>query len=121
MSIAGLGCAIVSVSPDFAKPKWRAFHACMFVGTGLSSIVAVVHGCITYGPAQFNRQMRYEWMIYEGIQYTLGAGLHAVRHVLADQEGCNSDYCNRHPFENDSFQENSIYGALPARYSMSLS
>jgi len=52
----------------------------MFVGMGLSSVVAVVHGCLTYGASQFNQQMQYEWMIYEGIQYTLGAALYAVRY-----------------------------------------
>ena len=50
----------------------------MFVGMGLSSIVAVAHGCLKYGASQFNLQMRYEWIIFEGIQYILGAVLYAV-------------------------------------------
>ena len=79
MGVVGFACAVVSIRPEFATPKWRTFRAVMFVGMGLSSIVAVVHGCLKYGASQFNRQMRYEWMIYEGIQYTLGAALYAVR------------------------------------------
>ncbi|KAJ9611340.1 hypothetical protein H2200_004524 [Cladophialophora chaetospira] len=79
MGAVGLGCAVVSVRPEFRTPKWRTFRACMFVGMGLSSVGSVIHGCLKYGASQFNRQMRYEWMIYEGIQYTLGAALYAAR------------------------------------------
>ncbi len=32
MSTVGVGCAIVSVSPHFAKPKWRACRTCRFIG-----------------------------------------------------------------------------------------
>ena len=82
MGAVGLACAVVSIRPEVATPKWRTFRATMFVGMGLSSVVAVVHGCLKYGASQFNQQMQYEWMIYEGIQYTLGAALYAVRYEM---------------------------------------
>lgn len=78
MGVVGIACAVVSIRPDVATPKWRTFRAIMFVGMGLSSIVAVAHGCLKYGASQFNLQMRYEWIIFEGIQYILGAILYAV-------------------------------------------
>jgi len=80
MSAVGLACAVVSIRPEFATPKWCTFRETMFVGMGLSSVVAVAQGCLKYGVSQFNQQMRYDWRIYEGIKYTLRATLYAVRY-----------------------------------------
>ena len=79
MSLTGLACATVSLRPSFRTPQWRPFRASMFVAMGLSSVVAVIHGCFLFGPAQFNRQIRWDWMVAEGGLYILGAGLYAAR------------------------------------------
>jgi len=114
--IIGLGCAIVSIRPEFRTPKWRPFRASMFVGMGLSSVVAMVHGCIKYGASQFKQQIRYDWMILEGFQYILGAALYAVGNVLRFKLVCESDCCFRLEYLNVSAQELSISGGHHTKF-----
>src|SRR5437667_5101144 len=66
----------------YAPKNWRRlsgvpFCATMFVGIWLKCC-RCYSGCIIYSVSQFNQQMRYEWIIYEGIEYTLQAALYAV-------------------------------------------
>ena len=79
MGVTGLSCAVLCLRDEFQRSGWRTFRSCMFVGMGLSSIVAIIHGCYKYGVAEFNNRMRIDWMVYEGIQYGLGTILYAVR------------------------------------------
>lgn len=87
MGATGLGCAVISLRPSFRTPSWRTFRACMFIGMGLSSIIAVIHGCFLFGTSQFHRQIQFSWMIYEGVLYISGAALYAVSSLVADLLG----------------------------------
>lgn len=83
ISIIGIGCTIVSVSPKFRTPRWRPFRAGMFVAMGLSAVIPVVHGIKLYGLQQMNERIGLSWLILQGFLYVLGAGIYAVSHPIA--------------------------------------
>ncbi|EAW09635.1 hemolysin III family protein [Aspergillus clavatus NRRL 1] len=75
----GLGCAAVSVLPQFRTPRWRPFRAAMFVGMGLSAVFPVIHGLRLYGMEQMTRQIGLGWLLLQGFLYILGATIYAAR------------------------------------------
>ncbi|KAL8716315.1 MAG: hypothetical protein Q9220_000220 [cf. Caloplaca sp. 1 TL-2023] len=79
ISIIGIGCTIVSITPRFRTPKWRPFRASMFVAMGLSAIIPVLHGLKVYGLQQMNDRIGLAWLVLQGCLYVLGAGIYAAR------------------------------------------
>lgn len=77
ITVIGAGCTIVTISPRFRTPEWRAFRASMFVAMGLSAIVPVLHGIRLYGIAQLERQIGLSWLVLQGVLYILGAAIYA--------------------------------------------
>lgn len=75
----GLGCACVSIMPQFRTPRWRPFRAAMFVGMGLSAIFPVLHGLSLFGVARMRQQIGLVWLLLQGFLYILGASIYAAR------------------------------------------
>ena len=78
ISVIGAGCITVSVNPKFRTPRWRPFRAGMFVAMGLSAAVPVVHGALSFGVGQLQKQMGLSWVISQGVLYIIGAAIYAV-------------------------------------------
>lgn len=74
----GAGCAVVSLSPKFASPKWRPFRASMFVAMGLSAVFPVIHGLKLYGVDRMVDMIALPWLVSQGTMYVLGAAIYAV-------------------------------------------
>ncbi|KAI4222739.1 MAG: hypothetical protein LQ349_007579 [Xanthoria aureola] len=79
ISILALGCALVSILPQFRTPKWRPFRASMFVAMGLSAAIPVLHGVKRYGMQPMNDRIGLPWLVLQGCLYVLGAGIYAAR------------------------------------------
>ncbi|KAG9845610.1 hemolysin-III channel protein Izh2, partial [Aureobasidium melanogenum] len=79
ITLIGIGCAIVSVMPNFRTPKWRPFRAVMFVAMGASAIIPVLHGIFLFGVNQLQRQIGLSWLVLQGVLYISGAAIYAAR------------------------------------------
>ena len=79
ISLIGIGCAIVSMMPQFRTPEWRPFRATMFTAMGLSAVFPVMHGLLVFGLSQLQLQIGLSWLVLQGALYILGAVIYAVR------------------------------------------
>ncbi|KAI4132712.1 MAG: hypothetical protein LQ338_000541 [Usnochroma carphineum] len=79
ITILGIACTVVSVTPKFRTPQWRPFRAGMFVAMGLSAVIPVLHGLKLYGLQQMNDRIGLSWLVLQGFLYVLGAGIYAAR------------------------------------------
>jgi len=75
----GAGTALVTTSPKFRTPEWRAFRAAMFVAMGLSAVFPIVHGLEARGMDALNKTIAFPWLVTHGVLYILGAALYAAR------------------------------------------
>ena len=74
----GLACCVVTVSPRFRTPAWRAWRAAMYVALGLSAVVPVAHGLRIYGWRAMEDRIAIRWVLGQGGLYIAGAALYAV-------------------------------------------
>ncbi|KAK8121488.1 hypothetical protein PG999_005608 [Apiospora kogelbergensis] len=74
-----LSCAILTLDPHFASPKFRSWRACFYAGFGLSSIIFVVHGLLVYGWAVQKSRMWLVWMGWMATSNLVGAAIYAAR------------------------------------------
>lgn len=75
----GLGCACVSLIPQFRTPQWRPVRTAMFVSMGLSAVFPVVHGLRLYGVEKMSRQIGLGGLLLQGFLYILGASIYVAR------------------------------------------
>jgi adiponectin receptor len=73
---------IALVSPKFQGRRWRTFHVCIFVGTGMSGLAPLAHGIIIFGFEQMMKQSGMPYYILEGLLLLLGAFFYIVSSVL---------------------------------------
>lgn len=72
-------CTVVSLKDKFRAPHWRAKRAAMFVLFGLSAVLPLAYGLITYGYDKTTKKIGLNWVLLEGVFYILGATLYGLR------------------------------------------
>jgi len=66
-------CIVIVVSPRFQGKKYRTFRVIAFVGTALSAVAPIVHGCALFGFSQMMKQSGLPYYLAEGVLLGLGA------------------------------------------------
>jgi len=79
ISLIGLATAYATVAPKFRTPEYRAIRAALFVSMGLSGVIPVIHGMFAFGPSRMDRTISLKWLIGQGVLYTTGAVIYAMR------------------------------------------
>ncbi|KAB8226990.1 hemolysin III family protein [Aspergillus alliaceus] len=70
--------AFILVHPKYQGLRWRTFRVCVFVGTGLSGFVPLIHGIKLFGFAQMLKHSGIAYYL-EGLLLILGALFYALR------------------------------------------
>lgn len=78
-AILGTMCAVVSLSPTFRTPEWRAVRASMFVAFGLSGTLPVLTSLYLFGIELTWVRMSLGWLLLEAVLYIGGAVIYAAR------------------------------------------
>ncbi|KAF2761282.1 HlyIII-domain-containing protein [Pseudovirgaria hyperparasitica] len=73
------GTAMLCIMPRFRTAAFRPLRAGMFVLTGLTGVIPVVHGVFLHGWPTMETQMALSWVISQGTMYIIGAGIYAAR------------------------------------------
>lgn len=55
----------------------------MFVSLGLSGVIPVCHGLLSFGYQTLENMMSLSWVVLHGLMYIVGAVLYAVRLPLS--------------------------------------
>lgn len=87
----GSMCTVVSLKDKFRAPHWRAKRATMFVLFGLSAVLPLAYGLISYGYKNTARKIGLNWVLLEGVFYISGATLYGLRIPEKHSPG-NFDY-----------------------------
>lgn len=95
ISILGIGCVIISVSPKFRSPNWRPIRTGIFIALGLSAVFPVLHGLKLHGIRNMESQIGLSWLVLQGVLYIIGAGLYAVGLVQRTLAGEDLDEYQR--------------------------
>ncbi|KAF1978666.1 HlyIII-domain-containing protein [Bimuria novae-zelandiae CBS 107.79] len=74
-----LTTAITSTHHSFRTPTLRPLRATMFVLTGLSALVPVIHAARLYGLATLRSTIALDYVLLQGALYILGAAIYAFR------------------------------------------
>lgn len=70
---------LTSTHSSFRTPALRPFRALMFVLTGLSAIIPVLHGIRLFGLAHMRQAAGLDWVVLQGALYISGAAIYAAR------------------------------------------
>ncbi|KAF2158543.1 hypothetical protein M409DRAFT_71587 [Zasmidium cellare ATCC 36951] len=72
-------CTYLTLSPQFASPRFRRWRACFFAGYGLSSMMFVMHGLLLYGWEIQKTRMSLSFAGWVAVFNLIGAAIYATR------------------------------------------
>ncbi|KAF7948012.1 hypothetical protein EAE96_009080 [Botrytis aclada] len=70
---------ILLLHPHFQGLRWRTFRVCIFIGTGCSAFVPIIHAIIYFGWNQVVDGTGMPWYLGEGGFLVLGAVVYSLR------------------------------------------
>ncbi|KAH8650259.1 hemolysin-III related-domain-containing protein [Tricladium varicosporioides] len=79
VSVLAVACAVAILAPGFQHPTFRPYRTSMYVSLGLSAMVFITHGLITYGWETQNHRMGLNYMLTMAMLNLLGAAIYTAR------------------------------------------
>jgi len=79
VTIAGLGAAYVTLSPEYSRPTYRRLRTYVFISLGLGGAIPAIHSIHLHGLEHMREELGLDWLLYMAGLYIIGALIYAER------------------------------------------
>ena len=78
IGVLGSFTIYIMINPKYQTRKYRTFRALLFVTTGMTGFIPLIHGCILFGGAQMMKQSGMPYYVGHGCLVLFGTLLYSV-------------------------------------------